>query len=116
MPLFCLKPNKGKFPVIVYGILKRRFKGESVVIGADCKNLGCYPAITKLGTDNRLQAKLIYVNADTLKEFDLIEGVPFLYTREVIRHKGITCFIYVYVDKESLKELPLINNWKEVKI
>jgi len=107
-----LKPDKGFFPVIVYGILKDRFQGQSIVIGADCVNLGPFPAITKLNTFNQLQAKLIYVNAETLADFDRIEGVPFLYTREVIQYQDITCFIYVYVDKEELKELKLINNWE----
>ena len=110
--MLCLKPNAGKFPVIVYGILKDRFKGESVVIGADCHDLGAFPAITKLGTDNRLQAKLIYVTQDTLNDFDRIEGVPYLYTRELINYRGVAAFIYVYVDKEELKNTPLITNWE----
>ncbi len=111
----CIDKTKGKFPIIVYGILKDRFEGESIVIGADCYDLGDYPAITKLGTNNQLQAKLIYIDADTLKEFDRIEGVPFLYTREVIQYRDVTAFIYVYVN--GIKNKPLITNWirKEVE-
>lgn len=110
-----INPTKGLFGIVVYGILKDRFKGESVVIGADCHDLGAFPAITKLGTNNRLQSKLIYVTQDTLNEFDRIEGVPYLYTRELIKVGDVTAFIYVYVDKEEIENTPLITNWESKK-
>lgn len=111
-----INPTKGKYPVVTYGILKQKFKGESITIGADCHDLGAFPAITKLGTENPLEAKLIYVDQETLNDFDRIEGVPYLYTRELIKVGDITAFIYVYVDKEEIENTPLITNWERKKI
>lgn len=104
----------GKFPVFVYGILKKMFPGEPAAIKAVAKDLGPYPAITQLGGDRDLKGKLIWVDADTLAELDLIEGVPTLYTRELIQINGLNVFVYVFVDKESLKDYPtIILEWKE---
>lgn len=101
------------FKVFVYGILKGRFKGQNATIKADCHDLGGFPAITKLGGDNILSGEIIEVDYQTLVDFDRIEGVPSLYTREIIEIDGHQCFVYVYVDSKSIENLPLINIWSK---
>ena len=103
---------KGKYPVFVYGILKARFQGEETSIKATCYDLGPYPAITKLGGKGSLKGKLIYVDADTLEKFDLIEGVPNLYRRDIVKIGNINAFVYVYSKPHEITETyPRTFNW-----
>lgn len=88
------------YKLFVYGILKDMFEGRETSIIAECYDLGAYPAITKLGSGWRVQGKVIEVDADTLKELDIIEGVAYdLYTRKLYEVDGEYVQIYVYKNK-----------------
>ena len=99
--------------LFTYGILKNH--GETVVtnhvIDATMFDLGAFPAITELNTGMKVYGNIIEVTAEDIEYFDMVEGVPSLYRREVIETPVGNAFIYLYQDAIELGDLPQIENW-----
>ena len=101
--------------LFTYGILQEAgdVLYRNVWTRAKMFDLGPYPAITAVGGDERVRGNIIKVTEKELKQFDLIEGVPTLYQREVVDVPGIgPCFIYVY-QRPVPPEARQINHWKQ---
>jgi gamma-glutamylcyclotransferase (GGCT)/AIG2-like uncharacterized protein YtfP len=99
--------------LFAYGILKERrnivFANYS--IQASMFDTGSYPAIAELNTDRVATGNIIEVSQSDLKEFDAIEGVPFLYRRETIKTPLGDTFIYIY--QGSTEYMTPITVWND---
>lgn len=107
-----------QFRLFVYGTLREYENAwkDNVVINATMVDTKYgFPAVTELNTENEVVGDVILVDSVRLAELDLYEGVPSLYTREMINIPGIGhCYIYVYseLSKEELPEdIEHIREW-----
>lgn len=99
--------------VFVYGTLKKGFnndhllKGEELIGEAKANGLrmfvvgsGLYPAVIKSDPTDVVHGEVYRVNDEVLKRLDRLEGVPSLYTRDLIKVKmdsGETRHTFVYL-------------------
>lgn len=87
--------------LFVYGTLKRGFGSHSLLDGAEylgsCStgpghfllDCGNFPGMVRLAGQKAVQGELYAVDPATLAHLDEHEGVPTLYTRELIDLEGI---------------------------
>lgn len=112
--------------VFVYGTLKRggynhHYLSKAEFLGDYCTppkyafyDLGYYPAMT--GEDKRIAVKgeVYQIDKKTIRELDILEGVPDLYDRITIRcGKYGQC--YTYVMQRAPNNTPLILNGEWTK-
>ena len=72
-------------------------------------DVGSYPAMLKNGTQV-IHGEVYEVNAPTLKELDVLEGVPELYTREqILLEDGSMVWTYFMVPHLA-QDLPIIGS------
>lgn len=101
--------------VFVYGTLKRggglhralresEFVGSAVTLGFAMYDLGAFPGIVPHRLGSSVHGELYKVTDETLGDLDRIEGVPTLYSREIIevyfrseRCEGVQPGVQVYV-------------------
>lgn len=91
--------------VFVYGTLKSngrlhdmflyssKFIGKTIIDGFDMYHNGFYPTIIP-GT-NKVHGEVYEVDEETLYSLDLLEGIPYHYSREIVQTEFGECFIYV---------------------
>lgn len=101
--------------LFAYGILKNEgiLVKENYEIKATMFDLGAFPAITKLGSDDLAIGNLLKVSHHDIEQFDIVEGVPHHYTREVIDTEFGKAFIYVYAT-ENIASVKKINIWNSL--
>jgi gamma-glutamylaminecyclotransferase len=96
--------------VFVYGTLKRgynnhyllgrsRYMGKSATRSNYLMVSGGFPVILPLNPGQSVAGELYHVDDATLARLDQLEGVPYMYTREVIdaleRGKPVKAYVYV---------------------
>ena len=102
--------SKRTHRVFVYGTLKRgynnhyllersRYMGKSATAPHYLMVSGGFPVILPLNAGQSVAGELYHVDDATLARLDQLEGVPYMYTREVIDvlERGNPVKAYVYV-------------------
>jgi len=94
-------------PIFVYGILQGREDAiEGTVKGYRLIDMGSFPAAVPCDSKCTVGGELIYVDDNTLEDFDRIEGAPSFYKREKVfvgtGNKTVEAEMYV-VNKNSWK-------------
>jgi gamma-glutamylcyclotransferase (GGCT)/AIG2-like uncharacterized protein YtfP len=90
--------------VFVYGILRPcngnkdgKLIEENVSINGYMIDLGAFPAVITLNSTEMVVGDVLEISKEELARYDLIEGVPALYTREELFLEGIgNVWIYIY--------------------
>ena len=115
--------------VFVYGTLRKGFSnydyyltdsgyaGEDEIVGYKMISMGSFPGIFYTGNINDIVHIEIYdVSDKTLKNLDILEGIPRLYKRFKIKSAaGNTGFIYTISNEKIIDNCPVIKNgdWKK---
>lgn len=72
-------------PIFVYGILKGRHDAKTGHVNLHrLIDMGAFPAAVPADAEHSIKGELIYVDHDTVQEFDRIEGAPNFYNREEV--------------------------------
>lgn len=109
--------------VTVYGTLKNghgnhgllngsNFIGNTIVEGK-MFSLGGFPGV-RLDEPGTFHAEVYEVDEETLAKLDILEGVPHLYTREIVivtTHDGCILNSYIYQYNGPSNE-HVMENWK----
>lgn len=110
--------------VFTYGTLKKGFSNHVLlsssefVQGAQTQplylmyNCGWYPCLVKSEKGISIKGEIYRVDDNTLKQLDRLEGVPYLYQREVIQLKDFDQPVLAYFYQRSVDNFELCgDNW-----